>query len=61
MEILHQIARGEGFGLIAGQGVRKMKQIFAERGWGDIKLMTDIGMEVKGLEYSQYQSKESLA
>jgi len=61
MEILHQIARGGGFGLIAGQGVRKMKQIFAERGWGDMQLMTDIGMEVKGLEYSQYQSKESLA
>ena len=61
MELLHQMARGEGFGLIAGQGIRKMKKIFSERGWGDLKLMTDIGMEVKGLEYSQYQSKESLA
>jgi aldehyde:ferredoxin oxidoreductase len=38
-----------------------MKRIFAEKGWGDPKLMNDIGMEVKGLEYSQYQSKESLA
>jgi aldehyde:ferredoxin oxidoreductase len=61
LELLHQIARGEGFGLVAGQGVRRMKQIFAERGWGDLKLMNDIGMEVKGLEYSQYMSKESLA
>ena len=38
-----------------------MKQIFAEKGWGDPALMNDIGMENKGLEYSQYMSKESLA
>jgi len=61
MELLHQLARGEGFGLIAGQGVRKMKKIFAEKGWGDPGFMQDIGMENKGLEYSQYVSKESLA
>jgi len=48
-------------GEIAGQGVRKMKQIFAEKGWGDPQFMQDIGMENKGLEYSQYVSKESLA
>jgi len=61
MELLHQVSRGEGFGLIAGQGVRKMKQIFSEKGWGDPQFMQDIGMENKGLEYSQYVSKESLA
>jgi len=61
MELLHQVARGEGFGKIAGQGVRKLKQYFAEKGWGDPKFMQDIGMENKGLEYSQYVSKESLA
>ncbi|HLO67137.1 MAG TPA: aldehyde ferredoxin oxidoreductase C-terminal domain-containing protein [Holophaga sp.] len=61
LEMMHQLARGEGFGLIAGQGVHGMKRIFAERGWGDPRLMQDIGMEVKGLEYSQYMSKESLA
>jgi aldehyde:ferredoxin oxidoreductase len=61
MEAMHQLARGEGFGVIAGQGVHKMKQIFAERGWGDPKFLQDIGMEVKGLEYSEYVSKESLA
>jgi len=61
MELLHQLARGEGFGLVAGQGVRKMKEIFAKNGWGDPKFMQDIGMENKGLEYSQYVSKESLA
>lgn len=61
MEVLHQMGRGEGFGLIAGQGIRKMKKMFAEKGWGDPQFMQDIGMENKGLEYSQYVSKESLA
>jgi aldehyde:ferredoxin oxidoreductase len=54
MELMHQLARGEGFGLVAGQGVHKMKQIFAEKGWGDAKFLQDIGMENKGLEYSEY-------
>ncbi len=61
MELMHQLARGEGFGLVAGQGVRKMKQIFTEKGWGDADFLQDIGMENKGLEYSEYVSKESLA
>jgi aldehyde:ferredoxin oxidoreductase len=61
MEILHQLAKGEGFGKIAGQGVRKMKELFAKNGWGDPQFLQDIGMENKGLEYSQYISKESLA
>ncbi len=61
MELLHKVSKGEGFGLIAGLGVRKMKEIFAKNGWGDPKFMQDIGMENKGLEYSQYVSKESLA
>jgi len=61
MELLHQVARGEGFGMIAGMGVRKMKQLFAENGWGDPGFLQDIGMENKGLEYSEYVSKESLA
>jgi aldehyde:ferredoxin oxidoreductase len=60
-EMLHQVARGEGFGLIAGLGVRKMKEMFIARGWGDAAFLNDIGMENKGLEYSQYMSKESLA
>jgi aldehyde:ferredoxin oxidoreductase len=61
MELLHQLARGEGFGKIAGLGVRKLKEMFAEKGWGDAQFMQDIAMENKGLEYSQYVSKESLA
>ncbi len=61
LEMMHQMARGEGFGLIAGQGVKKMKELFIKNGWGDPQLINDIGMENKGLEYSQYLSKESLA
>jgi len=61
MELLHQLSRGEGFGVIAGLGVKKMKEMFIEKGWGDPQFLQDIGMENKGLEYSQYVSKESLA
>ncbi len=61
LEMLHQVARGEGFGLVAGQGVRGMKEMFIENGWGDPSFLNDIGMENKGLEYSQYMPKESLA
>ena len=35
LEMLHQMARGEGFGVIVGQGVKRMKELFAEKGWGD--------------------------
>jgi len=61
LEMLHQLARGEGFGKIAGTGVRKMKELFIKNGWGDAAFLNDIGMENKGLEYSQYLPKESLA
>jgi len=61
LEFLHQLARGEGFGVVVGQGVRRMKKRFAEEYGGDPQFLNDIGMECKGLEYSQYISKESLA
>ncbi|MCP4551759.1 MAG: aldehyde:ferredoxin oxidoreductase [Bacteroidetes bacterium] len=61
MELLHLLAKGEGFGPIAGMGARKMKELFIEKGWGDSQFITDIAMENKGLEYSEYVSKESLA
>ncbi|MGQ9846735.1 MAG: aldehyde ferredoxin oxidoreductase family protein [Bacteroidales bacterium] len=61
LEMLHQMARGEGFGKIAGMGTLKLKQMFIEKGWGDAQLLNDIAMVNKGLEYSQYVSKESLA
>jgi aldehyde:ferredoxin oxidoreductase len=61
LEIVHQMGRGEGFGKIVGQGVRRMKALFAAEQGADPKLMGDIGMEAKGLEFSEYMTKESLA
>jgi aldehyde:ferredoxin oxidoreductase len=61
LEVLHQMARGEGIGVIIGQGVRRMKQLFAEKYGADPLLLQDIGMENKGLEFSEYVTKESLA
>jgi aldehyde:ferredoxin oxidoreductase len=61
LEIIHQMAKGEGFGAIVGQGIRKMKRIFEENYGSDRRIMQDIGMEAKGLEFSEYVTKESLA
>lgn len=64
LELLHQMARGEGFGVDVGKGIRWLK-----KHWGDTLGLTDeqkgflqdTGMEVKGLEVSEYMTKESLA
>ncbi len=61
IELMHQMGRGEGFGKIAGFGIRRMKQIFADEYGADPQFLQDIGMEAKGLEYSEYVTKESLA
>ncbi len=61
LELVHQMARGEGFGMVVGQGIRNMKKIFSGKYGADINIMNDIGMEAKGLEYSEYVTKESLA
>ncbi len=61
LELLHQMARGEGFGKIAGLGVRKLKELFVKEYGADAEFLNDIGMENKGLEYSMYMPKESLA
>ncbi len=61
LELVHQMARGEGFGCIVGKGVRQMKAIFARDYGADPAMMQDIGMESKGLEFSEYMTKESLA
>ncbi|UCF10095.1 MAG: aldehyde:ferredoxin oxidoreductase, partial [Candidatus Bipolaricaulota bacterium] len=61
LEILHPMARGEGFGAIAGQGIRRMKERFARDLGADRGFLDAIGMEAKGLEYSEYVTKESLA
>jgi aldehyde:ferredoxin oxidoreductase len=60
-ELIHQMSRGEGFGKIAGMGIRKMKEYFAREFGADPKFLNDIGMEQKGLEFSEYMPKESLA
>jgi len=61
LELLHQLARGEGFGHQIGQGVRYLKQLFVEHYGADLQFVQDIGMEVKGMEVSEYVTKESLA
>lgn len=61
MELLHQMARGEGFGVVAGQGIHRLKKLFVEKYGADKDFLEDIGMEMKGLEFSEYISKESLA
>lgn len=61
LELLHQISRGEGFGKIAGLGIKRMKKIFVEQYGADADFLNDIGMEQKGLEFSEYMPKESLA
>ena len=61
LELVHQMAAGEGFGQIIGQGIRQMKEKFARDFGADAAVMADIGMEAKGLEFSEYMTKESLA
>ncbi|MEW6355108.1 MAG: aldehyde ferredoxin oxidoreductase C-terminal domain-containing protein [Planctomycetota bacterium] len=67
--VLHEIADGEGFGNVVGQGVARGKKWVAQRyasrnGKAEAEVMAELskfGMEVKGLEFSMYISKESLA
>ncbi len=61
LELLHQMVRGEGFGYQVGQGVRYLKRLFVEQYGADPQFVEDIGMEVKGMEISEYMTKESLA
>lgn len=61
LECIHQMARGEGFGAVVGLGIRKMKEVFARDYGADPAILADIGMEAKGLEFSEYITKESLA
>ena len=61
LQLLHQMAKGQGFGQIVGQGIRRLKKIFSQQYGADPAILTDIGMESKGLEFSEYMTKESLA
>ena len=61
MALIHQMAEGNGFGVVVGQGVRKMKHRFKQKYGANLAVLEDIGMEAKGLEFSEYVTKESLA
>jgi len=63
LEFMHRIARGDKgeFLNVASNGIRRVKDWLIKNGWGDPKLIEDCGMESKGLEYSEYVTKESLA
>lgn len=63
LEFIHRIARGDKgeFIQVASKGVRRVKDWLIKKGWGDRQLIKDTGMESKGLEYSEYVTKESLA
>jgi aldehyde:ferredoxin oxidoreductase len=67
--ILQEIATGQGFGKIAGQGVARGKKWVAKRYSARknvppetvVEELNKFGMEVKGLEFSMYITRESLA
>jgi aldehyde:ferredoxin oxidoreductase len=63
LEFMHRIARGDKgeFVGVAAKGIRRVKDWLIEKEWGDKQLIEDTGMESKGLEYSEYVTKESLA
>ncbi len=68
LRLIHEIALGEGFGKIAGRGIRFLKGWIAENygrsNNGDketvLHELEKFGMECKGLEFSLYITKESL-
>jgi aldehyde:ferredoxin oxidoreductase len=67
--LIHRMAEGKGFAGHAGRGVKCMKSWIAERcaartGRASEEIrreLSDFGMECKGLEFSLYVTKESLA
>jgi aldehyde:ferredoxin oxidoreductase len=60
-ELMHQLAEGRGFGLLMGKGVKFLADYMAKEYGADPRLMKDIALQGKGLEQSEYISKESLA
>jgi len=67
--LIHEIASGKGFGRVVGQGVARGKRWVARKyatrnNVSEDEVMAELakfGMEVKGLEFSMYISKETLA
>jgi aldehyde:ferredoxin oxidoreductase len=63
LEFLHRMANGNTgeFISVASKGSRRVKEWIIKNKWGDKQLVEDAGMESKGLEFSEYVTKESLA
>jgi aldehyde:ferredoxin oxidoreductase len=62
MELIHRMAEGKDeFAKIVGMGVRRMKDIFAEKFGAPRDILEKIGMEGQGIEVSEYVPKESIA
>ncbi|HEY78013.1 MAG TPA: aldehyde:ferredoxin oxidoreductase [Dehalococcoidia bacterium] len=69
VRLLPEIASGEGFGRVVGQGVARGKEwvagkYAARNGTSEEAVLSELNkfaMEVKGLEFSMYVSRESLA
>jgi len=61
LELLHQMAEGKGFGVDVGQGIRWLRKKWVKEYGADEKFLCDISTESKGLEISEYMTKESLA
>jgi aldehyde:ferredoxin oxidoreductase len=63
LEFIHRVAKNDNgeFVKIAAKGIRRVKDWIVKNKWGDKQLIEDCGMESKGLEYSEYVTKESLA
>jgi len=63
MEFIHRMAEGNKgeFLTVASKGIRRVKDWIKKKGWGNPYLIEECGMESKGLEYSEYVTKESLA
>jgi len=67
--LFHAMCEGKGFGKVAGKGIRFLKGWIAERAAGRtgkeadeiFEELSKFGMECKGLEFSMYGTKESLA
>jgi aldehyde:ferredoxin oxidoreductase len=61
--LLHRIAQGDTgeFIQVAARGARRVKDWIIQNNWGEKQLVEDTGMESKGLEFSEYVTKESLA
>lgn len=60
-QILHDMADGKRFGMLAGKGVKFLAEYFTKEYKADAQFMKDIALHGKGLEQSEYISKESLA